>query len=174
MNIDKEQELIKKFGHLMDPEFVEWKDGLGFIQVADGWTHIIEAMLETMDDHRKTVEKIRGKDGYVQKYTEPFDIKISTIKEKFSSLRVYYKVNKEHEQWTAGVIHMATEMAARTCECCGTVDKSVLGMTTGWVTVICKPCYEKKADTLDPQWKNRNLWVTKEEAKERFGRYISL
>lgn len=171
MNVDKEQELIERYGHLLDPEFASWKNGLGFIQVTDGWTHIIEAMFETLDDHRNTVEQIRGKSDFATNYTEPFDIKISTIKEKFSSLRVYYTVNDEHKQWTAGVIHMATEMAARTCECCGTVDKSVIGMTTGWLTVICKPCYDKKAAALEPEWKTRHLWITREEARERFGRY---
>lgn len=173
MNVDKERELIDRFSHLMDPEHLEWKDGLGFIQVSDGWTHIIEAMLQTMDDHKNTVERIRGKEGYVTNYTNPYDVRISCIKEKFSSLRVYYSVDKEHEQWTQGVIHMATETAAKTCECCGTVDKSVLGMTTGWITVICKPCYEKKSEALGTEWKNRNIWVTRDEAKEKF-KFISL
>ncbi len=173
MNVDKESELVTKYKHLFEPEFIEWKDGLGFLQVTDGWTHIIEGMLATIERHRLWVEKDLVRPNPIGTYKELLNVKISSIKEKFSSLRVYYSVNDEHRAWIEGVVSMATEMAARTCECCSTTDASKLGMTSGWITVICEPCYDKKSAELGDEWKNRNKWMSKDEARKSF-RFIEL
>lgn len=157
MNIEKEIELVKTYKHLLDPEFVNWKDGLGFMQIGDGWTNVVENALATIEHRRVLIEKYSG-----EKYawsSVPLDIKISSIKEKFSSLRINFSVHETHRAWCEGVVASATEMASNTCECCGSMERSTLGMTSGWLTIICKPCHDKKPE----DWRGRNKWRHKSE-----------
>lgn len=53
------------------------------------------------------------------------------VKEKFGTLRFYYRGGDEY---CSGVISMAEAMTSSTCEECGDVGKS---MSDGWVRVLC-------------------------------------
>lgn len=149
MSTDKRKNIIDKYNHLFDTRFAGCDNFNSFLQIGDGWLDIVEAMLHTIDQKQKWVAKNgRFPDGIM-------NINISCIKEKFAYLTVYYNTEKSHNaSWVDGVIAMATTLAMNTCECCSTIDKEILGRTSGWMTIICKPCYDKK----ESDWKDRNKW----------------
>jgi hypothetical protein len=65
-------------------------------------------------------------------------IQVTQIKEKFGGLCFYYfGGNKE----ISGMVRLAESLSYRICEYCGTTQN--VGMTQGWICVICKDCHEK-------------------------------
>lgn len=70
---------------------------------SDGWFSIIKGLCRAIDHHLKYAK-------------EPLDFKFAQIKEKFGTLRVY---TDGGDDYIAGVIRMAEEMSAVTCEVTG-------------------------------------------------------
>jgi len=71
---------------------------------------------------------------------------INQIKEKFGGLRFYYSGGNNAID---GMTNLAESMSYSICEFCGTTEN--VGLTAGWYTTICKPCYDKNKITL--KWK---------------------
>lgn len=70
-----------------------------------------------------------------------------TVKEKFSTLRIYYSGGDET---ISGAVQFAEYLSGSICEECGTQEN--VGMTTGgWHKTICKDC-------LDKSNLNKELW----------------
>lgn len=65
-------------------------------------------------------------------------IRIDQIKEKFGGLRFYYSGGDKE---ISGMTRLAESLSYKICEYCGTTHN--VGITKGWICVICKDCYEK-------------------------------
>jgi len=76
----------------------------------------------------------------------------SQVKEKFGVLNFYYYGG---DSYIDGMISMAENMSASICEFCGTTEN--IGSTKGWISTICKTCYDNSDDTI----KNR-VWTERE------------
>lgn len=70
---------------------------------SDGWFRIIRGLCRAIDNHLKHLK-------------EPQEFKFAQIKEKFGTLRVY---TDGGDEYIRGVIRMAEEMSAVTCEVTG-------------------------------------------------------
>lgn len=70
---------------------------------SDGWHGIIKSMCASIDAHIKHSK-------------EPIDFKFTQIKEKFGTLRIY---TEGADDFICGVIRMAENMSAVTCEVTG-------------------------------------------------------
>ena len=62
-------------------------------------------------------------------------------KEKFGTLRFYYSGG---DDYIRGVVSMAESMSARTCETCGSTDKTVKPNPGSWVAIRCDKCRKSK------------------------------
>ena len=60
------------------------------------------------------------------------------MKEKYGTLRFYYDGG---DDYIAGIVHMAENMSARTCETCGAPGKIRRG---GWIRTLCDEHAEKQ------------------------------
>lgn len=74
---------------------------------SDGWFLIIRGLCRSINDHLKHLKV-------------PLDFKFSQIKEKFGTLRVY---TDGGDDYIRGVVRMAEEMSAVTCEVTGASGK---------------------------------------------------
>lgn len=151
------REIVEMYSHLF------YQDG-GF-SCGPGWNDLIELMLHRIDSHIKHSSKIHEKhpDGiytYTIDENKFADFKITNIKEKFGYLSVYCTGADDYIQAT---ITFAETMSQFFCEECGSNQN--LGKTTGWIRVICNPCFLKKAYE-DPSYNMRNKWRTFAEIKE--------
>jgi len=70
---------------------------------SDGWFNIIHALCRAISSH-------------ISRSKEPIDFEFTQIKEKFGTLRVY---TDGGDDYINGVIRMAEEMSALTCEVTG-------------------------------------------------------
>ena len=70
---------------------------------SDGWFRIIRGLCRAISHHLKYLK-------------EPMDFKFAQIKEKYGTLRVY---TDGGDEYIRGVIRMAEEMSAVTCEVTG-------------------------------------------------------
>jgi hypothetical protein len=92
---------------------------------SDGWFNIIHSMCEAIDSHLKHLES-------------PFDYEFVQIKEKFGTLRVYDNGNDDYIE---GVIRMAENMSAVTCEVTG--QPGTLCVKGHWYRTLCPEQAEK-------------------------------
>ena len=72
------------------------------------------------------------------------------VKEKFGGLRFYIDGGNNYID---GMISLAEDMSYRICEICGTSKN--IGQTSGWITTICKDCFDK-GRTNSKSWKPIN------------------
>lgn len=91
----------------------------------DGWFNIIRSMCEAIENHLKRQDP-RPEYEFVQ------------IKEKFGTLRVY---GNGHDEYIAGVIRMAENMSAVTCEVTGRPGR--LRKKGFWYRTLCEEQAEK-------------------------------
>lgn len=69
---------------------------------------------------------------------------VEQVKEKFGTLRFYYRGG---DDYVDGVVRMAEEMSAVTCEECGAPGRSRRG---GWIRTLCD-AHAKERDVVDEQ-----------------------
>jgi hypothetical protein len=77
-------------------------------------------------------------------------IRIDQIKEKFGGLRFYYSGGDKE---ISGMTRLAESLSYRICEYCGTTHN--VGVTQGWICVICKDCHEKNERANHLHWEPR-------------------
>lgn len=86
-------------------------------QCGDGWRNLIDTAL---DQIRATDNKIR----------------IEQVKEKFGGLRIYYG---PHNERADQIVELTREIAAQTCENCGSGDARTQPINGWWLT-LCPKC----------------------------------
>jgi hypothetical protein len=69
------------------------------------------------------------------------------MKEKFGGLRFY---TDGHDQVVEGMINMAQYICDNTCQQCG--SEQDLGVTSGWVSIMCRTCVIGHGDRAMNTW----------------------
>jgi len=87
--------------------------------VGDGWQKIVNKCLKEIAKVDSTIE-------------------ITTIKEKFGTLRIYCM---PFPDTIDDFIEKAEQESAKTCEACGKKGKLREG---GWILTLCDSCYKKR------------------------------
>lgn len=138
MNSNLEKKLVEKYSEFFSYLNCQEKNGLimpivfGF-ECGDGWYNILDILMDNIQN-------------YIKWNHPEMVINITQIKEKFGGLRFYYDGG---DDYVDGLVSMAESLADKTCEFCGSMKN--VGKTTGWITTLCKKCYEEKAS--DKTWK---------------------
>lgn len=98
-------------------------------------------------------QKMRKKLGeWIEKnspkiYEPPLTIQIDQIKEKFGGLRFYFTGG---DDYIDGLVSMAENLSYHICEICGSTKD--IGYTKGWITTMCRECYEKNPKKENLKW----------------------
>lgn len=106
-------------------------------ECGDGWFIILDALMHKIKQYCH--------------YKEVKPIEIKQIKEKFGILSFYYTGG---DTYINGMVVMATQMSAKTCEFCGTTEN--VGRTEQWISIICKECHSTHPRRQDLKWKPNN------------------
>ena len=143
------------------------------IECGDGWYALVHDLCEIISNYCRncTEDNIRefrrinkwkrlvfwAKDMLKPKHLrfKPSHLRVQVsvlqIKEKFGGLRFYYNVQGKCDyRFIDGAVDFAENLSYNTCEYCGTTSDKV-GMTEGWVCVICEDCQNKQENKL--RWK---------------------
>jgi hypothetical protein len=160
----KTEDIIQKYPKIFEhyegnPGNVNWHG------VPKGWLPIIDILCRAIQSYCDSARSIKNPDfdpiaiydqedttshRYLQVKRE--QVTCLQMKEKFGGLRFYTNGNDEVVD---GMIIMATNVCAHTCESCSTSDD--IGLTTGWISVRCKKC----AEEIGRNWMTREDWNTK-------------
>lgn len=103
------------------------------IDCNDGWFWLIDNLFNTI---KKEI-----------KYNKRSNIEITTIKEKFGGLNIYYSGG---DDVIKGMISLSMHMSYTICEFCGTTEN--VGRTKGWISTCCKNCHSKIKNRKDLEW----------------------
>ena len=127
MKIELQSKLEKKYPEILSK---------AYISCGNGWYHIIDILCHTIQGHLENINR------NIKDDEEIFVCEAIQIKEKFGGLRFYVDSGDNHI-W--GAIEMAEHLSEITCEVCGSNEH--IGKTDGWITTICRKCYEEIEDT---------------------------
>lgn len=98
--------------------------------VPDGWVSIVDILCGAIQHYIDNVTTYSG-----DEIRKPKQITCTQIKEKYAELRFYAD---NTDDIIEGMIRMAQYMSEHTCQDCG--SEKDLGMTSGWLSVVCKTC----------------------------------
>ena len=137
----KTEDLINKYPKIFQ-SYVGNPNGINWHGVPEGWLPIIDKLCGCMQlyiDNHVTYSK----DGEYK----PQQVTCSQMKEKFGGLRFY---TNGHDQVVEGMINMAQYICDNTCQQCG--SEQDLGVTSGWVSVMCRTCVIGHGDRAMNTW----------------------
>jgi hypothetical protein len=140
------EEIIAKYPKIFEdyqgnPGRVNWHG------VPSGWLPIIDKLcgcIQWYIDHHVSYTK----DGQYK----PNQVTCTQMKEKFGGLRFY---TNGHDEVIEGMIKMAEHLCDSTCQDCGSEED--LGVTSGWITVLCRNCVIAHGDRAMGVWKPKNI-----------------
>lgn len=135
------EEIITKYPKIFEdyqgnPGRVNWYG------VQEGWLPIIDKLCGCMQDYID-LHISYTKDGEYK----PAQVTCSQMKEKFGGLRFY---TNGHDEVIEGMIKMAEHLCDNTCETCGSEED--LGVTSGWISVLCRTCIIPHGDRAMASW----------------------
>lgn len=124
------KELIQKYPKIFEsyegnPYGVNW-------EAPEAWLPVIDDMCGAIQSYIDNV--VWYKDG---EEFRPQQVKCVQMKEKWGKLRFY---TRGADKTVEGMISMTTYICRQMCESCGTREN--IGITDGWVSICCKPCYD--------------------------------
>jgi hypothetical protein len=131
---DWREELVKKYPILLE---TCWPT------IGEGWKDLLDGLLSDLREYvKKEVEigKVLVKWGEEPDHDNYIvQIRITQIKEKFGSLRVYINSANPDAQ---DIIWKAEEKSAEICELCGDCDSAKI-RGGGWLKTLCDQCNSK-------------------------------
>jgi hypothetical protein len=123
MNPELRNKLIEKY-----PEI--FRDN-GSVDCGNGWYNILDSWCKTIDleNERGNIQYLKNLDLYKH---EPFiPTRVTQIKEKWGTLRIYTTSATDFEQ---GVTRMAERLSEKTCELCGNPGRL---RRMSWIRILC-------------------------------------
>jgi hypothetical protein len=138
----KTEDIINKYPKIFVP-YNGNPNGVNWHGVPDGWLPIIDKLCACIQ-HYIDYHVSYTKDGQYK----PAQVTCSQMKEKFGGLRFY---TDGHDEVVEGMIKMAEHLCDYTCQDCGSEED--LGMTIGWVSVLCRNCVIANGDRAMNAWK---------------------
>ena len=170
MKEELEQQLYKKYPEIFkDTNMPSHESCMAFgLEVGDGWYYLIDTLCEALTYTFTTSVEVSEEDGkslgiepskwkgekdrYFFK-VEPPQVVASQVKEKFGTLRFYYRleydenniklsekyadlkeVNKRYSDYIDGIVHFAEIASSHTCEQTG--EKGQLYVRNGWLKAL--------------------------------------
>lgn len=128
MTNELQNNLVKKhpefFDYLKSYEGPMMPIQFGF-ECGDGWYWLISNLMDTIYSYCKNNKKEIPT--------------ITQIKEKYGELCFYYNGGDE---LIDGMVWFAENLSLTICETCGSTEN--VGMTQGWIKVVCENCLEEK------------------------------
>lgn len=106
------------------------------IECGDGWFWLLDNLMSSILNYQK----------WNKKEGEKF-IRVKQIKEKFGGLCFYFDGGNEVIR---GMVWLAEHQSRKICEYCGSIEN--VGKTQGWISVMCKTCYEKDTKLGYREW----------------------
>ncbi len=126
-----------------------FEHGDGWFWLLDQLCNSIQRYIDNQNSFRKESEKVS-------------QVVATQVKEKFGTLNFYFSGG---DDYIDGMVRMAENMSANICEFCGSTEN--VGSTQGWISVICKECYENSSDRISNRvWKENKNNVPPEISKE--------
>ncbi len=138
----KTEDIINKYSKIFEP-YNGNPNGVNWHGVPEGWLPIIDKLCACIQ-HYIDYHVSYTKDGQYK----PAQVRCSQMKEKFGGLRFY---TEGHDEVVEGMIKMAEHLCNYTCQDCGSEED--LGMTTGWLSVLCRNCVIANGDRAMIGWK---------------------
>ncbi len=135
------EELIQKYPKIFEP-YNGNPNGINWYGVPEGWLPIIDKLCACIQ-HYIDFHVSYTKDGQYK----PQQVTCSQMKEKFGGLRFY---TDGHDEVVEGMIKMAEHLCDYTCQDCGSEED--LGITSGWITVLCRKCVIGHGDRAMNAW----------------------
>jgi hypothetical protein len=138
------EELIVKYPKIFqdyegNPGRVNWYG------VPDGWLPVIDKLCGSIQSYIDNVS--RYIDG---KRVKPKQVTCTQMKEKFGGLRFYADNTDEIVE---GMISMAEYICDNKCQDCGSEED--LGLTSGWISVLCRNCAIANGDRAMNTWTSK-------------------
>lgn len=145
------EDLIEKYPKIFEP----YEGNPGYVNwfgIPPGWVKNVDILCGSIQDYidyscrsEPNPEFVEGEDKprFIKIYPE--QVRCIQLKEKFGTLRFYASGADANVN---GMIKMAEYMCDNTCEKCGT-NKN-LGITKGWISVLCKKCSKEVSRPWEP------------------------
>lgn len=142
---------INRYGDMKETAMV-W----GF-EHGDGWFWLLDQLCDSIQNY------IDNNNNWKKSDEEKIPQVVATqVKEKFGTLSFYYNGG---DSYTDGMVRMAENMSANICEFCGSTED--VGKTQGWISTICKPCYDNSSERISNRvWKENKNSIPTEITKE--------
>lgn len=139
------KELIAKYPKIFqqyegNPYEVNWYG------VPEGWLSVIDKLCGSIQSYVDNTTIYE--DGGKRHTPQPVCIQ---MKEKYGGLRFYVDNSDERVE---GMIRMAEYICDNTCEGCG--SEKDLGVTRGWISVLCRTCAIASGDRAMNSWEPKN------------------
>ena len=114
----------------------------------DGWFWLIDKLCASIQSYIDLNNQYRTED---QKISQ---VIADQVKEKFGVLNFYYHGGDETIH---GMVRLAESMSENICEFCGSTE--YVGHTIGWISTICKECYDNSDGRISQRtWiENKNI-----------------
>lgn len=134
--------MTDKLNKLLRADFPLMFEGLptGYVSCHDGWYDLLHCLCHTIQSHIDSRQ--RQHEWLISRGDTPTNdlvpqVRVQQIKEKFGTLRFYFRGGDEY---IYGAAQVAEHMSSRICEDCGAPGKLRDG---GWIRTLCNPCEEK-------------------------------
>jgi hypothetical protein len=108
----------------------------GGFAIGPGWWHVVEMLCKNIQSY--TDWKAKMADQFPEKHQPVPQVVVTQIKEKFGGLRFYYDGGDSH---ISGLVTMAEEWAASTCEVCSAPGTRRGG---GWIKTLCDTHHQER------------------------------
>ena len=147
MTEELENKLFEKYPKIFagkDKPITQNLMGFGF-ECSDGWYWLIDRLCSSLQF--RIDNPPWNKDGKV----EVPQVVATQVKEKFGGLRFYVESATPEQH---AVISFTEALSYYTCELCGSTKD--IGHTQGWITTMCKECYENHPKKDNFKWKLNN------------------
>jgi len=102
----------------------------------DGWFWLIDQLCDSIQNHID-----------LNQHKNITQVVATQVKEKFGTLRFYYNGGDDDID---GMVTLAENMSANICEFCGSTVH--VGKTSGWITTVCKDCYDTNERMSSMKW----------------------
>jgi hypothetical protein len=141
----KIEELIRKYPLIFET-YPGNPMGINWYGLPEGWIPVVDKLCGSIQSYI---------DRY-NRYTEegpikPQQVTCTQMKEKFGGLRFY---TNGHDDIVEGMISMAEYICENTCQDCGSEED--LGITQGWISVLCRQCVIANGDIAMSNWESTN------------------
>jgi hypothetical protein len=140
----KLEQIIEKYPNIFQD--YEGNPGRCNWYAPEGWLPIIDKLCGAIQNYI----------DYTIRYTaegpiKPNQVTCVQMKEKFGGLRFY---TNGHDDVIEGMITMAEYLCDNACQDCG--SEQDLGITSGWISVLCRTCAIANGDRAMNNWKSKN------------------